>query len=155
MGHFHGHSDDVHGRAVHELLMVVEHGRHAKELAGGVSRSASRRRERCDLEIVPQGLEGGNVRLRRPSAIRIRAYDADADPLGSAGARRHQNVTAHATLATAAALITSTSSASLISSPTSRPPGSSATFQGSTQSLRLMAVEALKPACMPPIGSFA
>src|SRR6266850_4151899 len=72
MGHFHGHSDDVNGRAVHELLMVVERGRHPKELAGGVGRSASRRRERRDLEIVRHGLQRGNVRLGGPSAIRIR-----------------------------------------------------------------------------------
>src|SRR6267142_5796171 len=154
MGHFHGHSDDVNGRAVHELLMVVERGRHAKEPAGGVGGSASRRRERRDLEIVRHGLQRGNVRLGGPSAIRIRADDADADPLGAADARRH-HMTAQATAAASAALITSTSRASLTSSLTSSPPVSSATFQVSPQSLRLIAVYALKPACTPPIGSFA
>src|SRR2546425_7823169 len=140
MGHFHGHSNDVHGRAVHELLMVVERSRHAKELAGGVSRSASRRRERRDLEIVRQGLQRRNVRLRRPSAIWIGPDDADTDSLGSAVAHRHQDLTAQATVATSAALTTSTSSASLTSSLTSRPPVSSATFQVRPQSLRLMVV---------------
>src|SRR5207302_3059127 len=135
--------------------MVVERGGHAKELAGCVSRSASRRRERRDLEIVTKGLERRNVRLRRPSAIRIGADDADTDPPGSAVARRHRALTAHATLATSAALTTSTSSASLTSSPTRRPPAASATFHVSPQPLRLMAVLALKPACTPPIGSFA
>src|SRR5207247_2882375 len=155
IGHFHCHGDDVHGRAVHELLMVVECGRDPKELAGGVGRSASRRRERRDLEIVPQRLERGDVRLRRPSPIWIGADDADTDPLGSALARLHRDVTAHATVATSAALTTSTSSASLTSSLTSRPPVSIATFQVSPQSLRLMAALALKPACMIAIGSFA
>src|SRR2546422_11309018 len=155
MGHFHGHSDDVHVRAVHEVLMVVERGRHAKELAGGVGRSASCRRERRDLEVIRERPQRRNVRLRRPSAIRIGPDDADTDPLGAAVARRHQDLTAQATVATSAALSTSTSSASLTSSPTSRPPASSATFQVRPQSLRLMAVYALKPACRLPIGSFA
>src|SRR5439155_3916325 len=105
--------------------------------------------------IVRQGLERRDVGLRCPSAFRIGPDDADPDPLGSVVLRRHHGLTADATLATSATLTTSTSRASLTSSPMRRPPASSATFHVSPQSLRLMAVLALKPACTPPIGSFA
>ena len=50
--HFHGYRDDVHARAVHELLVIVERLRHAEELAGRVGGFASRRRQRRDLEVI-------------------------------------------------------------------------------------------------------
>src|SRR5436309_14570734 len=155
MRHFHGDGDDVNARAIHELFMIVVGERHAKELAGGVGRLASRGRNRRDLKVIGQRLQRRNVRLLRPPAIRIGADDPDTDLLGSAVARRGLDQTAQATAATSAALSISTSSASLTSSPTRKPPVSSATFQVRPQSLRVMLVCALKPAWTPPIGSFA
>src|SRR5436190_6270840 len=86
--HFHGYYDDVDGRAVHELLVVVEGGRYAEELARGVRGFASRGRQRRDLVVTGQRPQGGNVRLRRPSPIRIGADDADTNPLDCTLAHR-------------------------------------------------------------------
>src|SRR6266576_44486 len=83
MAHFHGDGDDVHGRTVHELLVIVERHRHTEELAGSVGRFASRGRQRRDLEIIRERRQRRNVRLRRPAAVRIGADDADPNPLCS------------------------------------------------------------------------
>src|SRR5437870_422389 len=81
--HFHCYRDDVHGRAVDELLVIVERGSYVEELSGGVGRFASCGRQRRDLEVVGERPQCGNVRLRRPAAIRIGADDADTNPPGS------------------------------------------------------------------------
>jgi hypothetical protein len=86
--HFHGDGDDVHGGAVHEVLVVVERNRHAEELAGGVGGLAPGGRQRRDLEVVRERLQRRDVRLRRPSAIRIGADDADTNPPGPTLAHR-------------------------------------------------------------------
>src|SRR5207237_9142279 len=72
-----------HGRAVQGRLVIVERKRPAKELAGGIGRFASRGGQRRDLEVIRERRQGRNVPLRRPSAIRIRADDADPNPLGA------------------------------------------------------------------------
>src|SRR5207302_10940166 len=81
MRHFHGEGDDIHFTAIHEVLMIVEHTRHTKALACGIGGFAPAGGERRDLEIIRERLQGRNVRLRRPSAIRIGADDADTNPL--------------------------------------------------------------------------
>ena len=86
--HLHGDGDHVHSRAVHEVLVIVEGGRHTKVPAGGVGRFASRGGQRRDLEVIRERRQGRNVRLRRPSAIRIGADDADPNSLGSGHANR-------------------------------------------------------------------
>src|SRR5438105_2960358 len=93
--HLHGDGDDVHGRTVDELSVIVERGGHTEELARGVGRFASRGRQRRDLEVVRERRQRRNVRLRRPSAVRIGADDADTNPPGSilAGVDPHQATT--------------------------------------------------------------
>src|SRR5207249_3734795 len=81
--HFHGDSNDVHCRAVHEVVVVVERVRHTKEFAGSVGRFALGGGQRRDLEVIRERLQSRNVRLRRPSPIRIGADDADTYPLRS------------------------------------------------------------------------
>jgi hypothetical protein len=79
--HFHGDGDDVDDSAVHEVLVIVKRKRHTEELAGGVGRFASAGGQRRDLEIIRERLQSRDVCLRRPSAIRIGADDADTNPL--------------------------------------------------------------------------
>src|SRR2546425_11688006 len=61
---------------------VVERERHSEALAGGLGGFAPAGGQRRDLEVIRERLQGRNVRLRRPAAIRIRTDDADADFLG-------------------------------------------------------------------------
>src|SRR5438445_5475671 len=82
IGHFHGDGYDVHGAAVHEFLVIVEREWHAEARAGGVGGFASAGRQRRDLEVIRERLQRRNMRLRRPSAIRTGADDADTNPLG-------------------------------------------------------------------------
>src|SRR5439155_22722506 len=84
----------VDRRAVDEVLVIVERGSYIEELAGGVGRFASRGRERRDLEVIGERPQCGNVRLRRPAAIRIGADDADTNLFGSTVAHSYQNPTA-------------------------------------------------------------
>src|SRR5438876_6139943 len=81
MRHSHGDGYDIHVGAVDDVLMVVERERHAKELAGGVGRFAPAGGQRRDLEVIRERLQSRNVRLRRPSTIRIGPDDAETTPL--------------------------------------------------------------------------
>src|SRR5207253_6159177 len=108
------------------LLVVVERGGHTEERAGGIGRFASRGRQRGDLKVVRERPQGGNVRLRRPAAIRVGADDPDANPLGSALADHDQATTLTPSRARISAASASTASArparisSSVSSPSSK-----------------------------------
>src|SRR5213593_3808701 len=80
--YLHGDGDDVHVSAIHEVLVIVEREGHTEELARGIGGFAPAGGQRRDLEVVRERLQGRDVRLRRPAAIRIRADDADADSPG-------------------------------------------------------------------------
>src|SRR5207253_407712 len=54
----------------------------AKEPAGGGGGFAAAGGQRRDLEVIGERLQRRNMRLRRPTAIRIGADDADTNPLG-------------------------------------------------------------------------
>jgi hypothetical protein len=86
IGHLHGDRDDVHLRAVREIVIVVERERHTEQLASGVGRFTSAGRQRRDLEVIRERPESRYVRLRGPSPIRTGPDDADANPLGCARA---------------------------------------------------------------------
>ncbi len=62
--------------------MVVERPSHAEARAGGVGGFAPAGGQRRDLKVIWERLQGRNVRLCRPAAIRIRTDDADANSLG-------------------------------------------------------------------------
>jgi len=63
--------------------VIVERDRHTKELAGGVGSLASAGGQRRDLEVIRERLQSRDVRLGRPSPIRIGADYADTNPLVS------------------------------------------------------------------------
>src|SRR5436190_1039766 len=123
--HLHGDRDDVDGRAADEVLVIVEGGRHAEELACSICRFASAGGERRDLEVIRKRPQSRNVRLRRPAAIRIGADDADANPLGSTIAHQNQATTWRSSRFRTSAASTSTASARLVRIPSSVRPSSS------------------------------
>src|SRR5206468_2225186 len=135
--HLHGNRDDVHGRTVHEALVIVEGGRHAKERAGRVGRFSSAGGQRRDLEVIRERPQGGNVRLRRPSAIRVGADDADTNPLGSTLAHHDQATTFMRSRCRISLASASTASARLARIPSSvRPPLSKRVWACGTGSSR-------------------
>src|SRR5437867_444357 len=82
MRHFHGDRDDVNVGAVHEVLGVIERERHSEAPAGGLGGFAPAGGQRRDLEVIRERLQGRDVRLRRPAAIRVSTDDGDANSLG-------------------------------------------------------------------------
>src|SRR5438045_2109915 len=89
MRHFHGDGDDVHVVAVHERLVIVEREWDTEDSARGIGGFTSAGGQRRDLEVIRERLQGRDVRLRGPAAIRIGANDADANSLGSFLAGAH------------------------------------------------------------------
>jgi len=77
--HFHRDDDDVDVGAAHEVVVVVERERDAEALAGGRSGFAPAGDSAVIAKSIRERPQGGDVRLRRPAAIRIGADDADAN----------------------------------------------------------------------------
>src|SRR5205807_9603214 len=106
--------------------VIVECGRYAEKLARGVGGFASRGRQGRDLEVIYERPQRGNVRLRRPAALRIGADDADTNPLGSTLAHHDQATTFMPSRVRISAASASTASArfaripSSVSSPSSK-----------------------------------
>src|SRR5207245_2813008 len=82
MRQLHGDRDDGNVGAVHEALGDIERERHSEAPAGGISVFAPAGGQRRALEVIRERLQGRDVRLRHPAAIRMSADDADANSLG-------------------------------------------------------------------------